>query len=72
MSVAALIIDLIFKAAGLVPTERHAKIVDIAIRWNYTTILNIIFLTLAAMLLVRFFRTSGLKMLKMMDVSSSS
>jgi hypothetical protein len=47
--------------------DRHAKIVETAIQWNYTTILNIIFLLLAAMLLVRFFRTGGVKMLKMMN-----
>jgi uncharacterized protein len=41
--------------------------VETAIQWNYTTILNIIFLLLAAMLLVRFFRTGGVKMLKMMN-----
>jgi hypothetical protein len=33
---------------------------------NYTTILNIIFLLIAAALLVRFFRSGGRPMLKMM------
>ena len=66
MAAAALVIELIFKAVGFVPTDRHAKIVETAIQWNYTTTLNIIFLLLAAMLLVRFFRTRGIKMLKMM------
>ena len=36
------------------------------IEWNYTTILNIIFLLLAAALLVRFFRSGGGPMLRMM------
>jgi hypothetical protein len=36
-----------------------------AITWNYTTILNIIFLLLAAALLIRFFRTGTGPMLKM-------
>jgi Na+/H+ antiporter NhaD/arsenite permease-like protein len=67
MALSALIIELIFKALGLVPVERHAKIVETAIQWNYTTILNIIFLILAAVLLIRFFRNVGLKMLKRMD-----
>ena len=66
MAAAALALELIFKAIGLVPAERHAKIVETAIQWNYTTILNIIFLILAAMLIIRFFRTGGTKMLKMM------
>jgi len=67
MAAAALAIELIFKTVGLVPAERHAKIVETAIHWNYTTILNIIFLILAAMLIIRFFRTGGTKMLKMMN-----
>jgi membrane-associated PAP2 superfamily phosphatase len=67
MTLSALIIELIFKAVGLVPVERHAKIVETAIQWNNTTILNIIFLILAAVLLIRSFRTGGLKMLKRMD-----
>ena len=67
MAAAALAIELMFKAVGLLPAERHAKIVEMAIQWNYTTILNIIFLILAAMLIIRFFRTGGTKMLKMMN-----
>jgi uncharacterized membrane protein YraQ (UPF0718 family) len=67
MAAAALVIELIFKAVGLVPSERHAKIVETAIQWNYTTYLNIIFLVLTAMLVIRFMRTRGPKMLKMMN-----
>lgn len=37
--------------------------------WNYTTWLNIAFLLLAAVLLVRFLRTGGLSMLRMMGGS---
>jgi hypothetical protein len=36
------------------------------VEWNYTTVLNIVFLLLAAALLVRFFRSGGPAMLKMM------
>jgi hypothetical protein len=39
------------------------------ISWNYTTWLNIAFLLLAAVLLVRFFRTGGLPTLRMMGGS---
>ena len=39
------------------------------IQWNYTTILNIVFLLLAAALLVRFFRSGGAAMLKAMGGS---
>jgi len=36
------------------------------VSWDYTTWLNIIFLLLAAALIVRFVRTGGLAMLRMM------
>jgi len=67
MSVAALAIELFFKTVGRIPPERHAKIVETAIQWNYTTFLNIIFLVLTAMLIFRFMRTGGPQMLKMMN-----
>jgi uncharacterized membrane protein YraQ (UPF0718 family) len=54
MARAALAIELIFKAVGLIPSDRHAKIIETAIQWNYTTIFNIIFLILAVMLIIRF------------------
>jgi hypothetical protein len=70
MATAGLIVDLIFTALGLVPTgPRDAKVTDAGVTWNYTTVLNIIFLLIAAALLVRFFRTGGGPMLKMMDGS---
>jgi len=67
MAGAALIIEFVFQALHLVPHSHHAQIVSASIRLNYTTILNIIFLTLAGMLLVRFFRTGGPRMLRMMN-----
>jgi len=41
----------------------------VAVRWNYTSALNIIFLELAVILLIRIFRTGGLKRPKMMNES---
>jgi hypothetical protein len=38
-----------------------------SITFNYTTVLNIIFLFIAALLLVRFFKTGGPKMLAHME-----
>jgi uncharacterized protein len=66
MVLAGYIVEFTFGGLGLVPTSRDAKVGTAAISWNYTTILNIIFLTLAAALLLRFFRTGGSRMLKMM------
>jgi uncharacterized membrane protein YraQ (UPF0718 family) len=64
---AALIVELLFQALGLVPEERNAKIVEASVTWNYTTVLNIIFIILAAVLVWRFVRTGGLPMLRMMN-----
>src|SRR6266516_7561319 len=67
MAAAGLLVDLAFEALGLVPTTRNAKVVEASITLNYTSILNILFLTLAAMLVVRFLRTNGPEMLRMMS-----
>jgi uncharacterized protein len=64
---AALIVEFVFQALGLVPEEQDAKIVEASVTWNYTTVLNIIFLTFAGVLVLRFVRTGGLPMLRMMD-----
>jgi uncharacterized protein len=64
---AALVVEVAFQAAGLVPEERNAKIVEASVTWNYTTVLNIIFLGVAAVLVWRFVRTGGLPMLRMME-----
>jgi uncharacterized protein len=67
MVAAALAVELLFQAAGLVPEERSAKIVEASVTWNYTTVLNIIFLGFAAVLAWRFVRAGGLPMLRMMN-----
>jgi hypothetical protein len=59
-------VEFLFGGLGLIPTERHAKVVEETIKWNYTTILNIVFLLLAAGLLYRFVKTKGIAMLRMM------
>jgi hypothetical protein len=56
------------KTVGLVPSQRHALVAESAFRFNYTTILNFVFLALSALLLLRFFRTGGPKMLRMMKI----
>jgi uncharacterized membrane protein YraQ (UPF0718 family) len=66
------IVEFLFGGLGLIPAERTAKVADTGIQWNYTTVLNIIFLLLAAALLVRFFRSGGGPMLKTMGGSPDS
>jgi uncharacterized membrane protein YraQ (UPF0718 family) len=69
MATAGLIVDLIFKAAGLQPSgARHAKITDAGVSLNYTSVLNAIFLLLAAALIARYFRRGGgIPMLRLMN-----
>jgi uncharacterized protein len=67
MVAAGLVVELVFGALGLVPGERAAKVVEASVTWNYTTVLNLVFLALAAVLVVRFLRTGGPAMLKMMS-----
>jgi uncharacterized protein len=66
MVLAGYAVEFLFGGLGLIPTERHAKVVEETISWNYTTILNILFLALAAGLIYRFVATGGIPMLKMM------
>src|ERR1700730_828838 len=67
MAVAALIIEFLFSVLGLIPHQRNAQIVESSVSFNHTTVLNIIFLAIAAFLLVRFLKTGGPKMLAHMD-----
>ncbi|MGW0884771.1 permease [Streptomyces sp. NPDC002671] len=69
MVMAGYVVEFAFGGLGLVPDRGHARIPMGGISWNYTTFLNIAFLLLAATLVVRFFRTGGLSMLRMMGGS---
>jgi uncharacterized protein len=48
MSVAGLLTELIVKAAGLIPPTRLASIAPEHLSWNFTTVLNIVFLLVLA------------------------
>ncbi len=50
MSIAGLITEGLFKAAGLIPTTRPTVIAPSHFSWNYTTYLNIVFLALFGLL----------------------
>jgi uncharacterized membrane protein YraQ (UPF0718 family) len=67
MVAAGLIVDLVFRALGLVPTGRHAKVVEASVTLNYTTVLNVIFLALAGFFVWRFLASGGLPMLLHMN-----
>jgi uncharacterized protein len=67
MTASALVIELLFQGLGLIPQQRNAQIAETSITFNYTTILNLIFLVVAALLLFRFFMTGGPEMLRKME-----
>src|SRR5438132_7238096 len=54
MVAAGYVIEILFGALGLIPEERNAKVVEASVTLNYTTVLNILFLALAAVLVYRF------------------
>jgi uncharacterized protein len=66
MAAAGYVVELAFGGLGLVPSRASATIPRQGVSWDYTTWLNIAFLTLAAVLIIRFVRTGGLAMLRMM------
>jgi uncharacterized membrane protein YraQ (UPF0718 family) len=73
MVLAALAVELAFKALGLTRTARDAKVQMATVSWNYTTFLNIIFLAVAAALIYRYFRRGGgVAMLRMMNKPMSA
>jgi hypothetical protein len=66
MALAGYVIELVFGGLGLIPGDSTAKVMNEGVSWNYTTWLNIVFLVLAAALVIRFARTGGMAMLRMM------
>lgn len=66
MAAAGYLVELLFTALGLVPTNRALTIVETGITWDYTTWLNIVFLVLAGFLLIVFFRSGSGPMLREM------
>ena len=72
MAAAGYVVELVFGGLGLVPDPATAKIPDEGVSWDYTTWLNIVFLVLAAALVIRFARTGGGAMLRMMGGAPES
>lgn len=70
MAVAGYVVEIVFEALGIVPTNRRVGVITQGPVWNYTSILNLVFLMVAAVLVLRFVRTGGPAMLAMMDSPS--
>ena len=67
MAAAGFIVEVLFRAVGLVPPSGHALVAEAHVTLNFTSILNIFFLALAALLVWRFLVTGGPEMMKMMS-----
>ena len=66
MVLAGYAVEVLFGALGLIPPARVAIVSDPQITFNYTSVLNVAFLALAAILVIRAARTGVGSMLKMM------
>jgi uncharacterized protein len=67
MATAGYLIEIIFGALGIIPTNRNVSKITEGIQGNYTSVLNIVFLVIALVLVIRFLRTGGPAMLRMMS-----
>jgi uncharacterized membrane protein YraQ (UPF0718 family) len=66
MAAAGYVVELLFAALRLTPTDRDVMLLEGGIEWNWTTWLNIAFLLLAALLVWRFYASGSGPMLRMM------
>jgi YHS domain-containing protein len=66
MAASGFVIGSAFRLLGLAPTNHHVTIFETAPAWNYTSVLDIVFLILMAVLAWRFFTTGGPDMLRAM------
>jgi uncharacterized protein len=67
MAIAGYAVEFLFAALGIVPTDRNVSAIDSHPALNYTSGLNVVFLLIAIVLLVRFLRTGGPAMLQMLS-----
>jgi uncharacterized membrane protein YraQ (UPF0718 family) len=67
MAGAAFAVEAIFSVLHLVPAHTHLNVMQESIHWNYTSVLNVVFLAVSAALMFRFLRTGGPAMMREMD-----
>jgi len=67
MAATGYIVEVLFSTLGTIPTQRRLVVFTEGPSLNYTTVLNIVFLGVAALLVWRFARTGGPDMLRMMN-----
>jgi uncharacterized protein len=69
MVAAGVLVEIVFALLHITPTDHNATVIEPHISWNYTSVLNVLFLGLAAVLVWRFLATGGRAMLAMMGGS---
>jgi len=67
MALAGFLIGVLFQWIGIVPSHHPVTALVSGPTLNYTSVLNVIFLAIMALLAWRFLRTGGLEMLRMME-----
>ena len=67
MAAAGYVVELAFGALGIIPTDRSVVKITEGVTFDYTSVLNVVFLALAAGMVWRFLRTGGPAMLRMMS-----
>ena len=72
MAAAGLLIELLFRALGIVPAHFHVTVLESRPGWNLTTFLDLGFLALVAVLGWRFLTTGGVDHLRAMSVTPGS
>jgi uncharacterized membrane protein YraQ (UPF0718 family) len=68
MAAAGYVVELLFGALGIIPSNRAVTAINEGPTRNYTSVLNVVFLLVAVILIIRFIRTGGRQMLRMMNV----
>jgi hypothetical protein len=72
MAAAGYIVEILFGFLNIIPSNKNVtQIMTQGISWNYTAYLNIFFIVIGTILLIRFFRTNGMDMLREMEVSEA-
>jgi uncharacterized membrane protein YraQ (UPF0718 family) len=72
MAAAGYVVEVLFGVLGLTPVQRDITVFTSGPSLNYTTVLNVVFVVLAAVLVWRFLVTGGPAMLKMMSMAPAS
>jgi uncharacterized protein len=67
MAAAGYVVEVVFGALGIIPTQRAVTVFTEGPTLNYTSVLNVVFLAFAAILVWRFLRTGGPEMLRLMN-----